>query len=181
MNIYESSIWLTYHEMTQTEEIQHFIFEWSEILETKKNEDLEKIKIYKYDNYFDNYLFLIGEYNHLYAHFLITIYSALEYDLRCLSNMDDYNYENFICFLQKSSVKIKKIKKIDAVNLLRLYCNAYKHNNGFYTEDLIKIKKEKTLKDEIHYYELNIIEQYYSAYEFLFDLYKNLNRSTKHH
>ncbi len=176
MNIYQSSIWLTYHEFSQMEDIYKFVSEWNLLLKNKKEYDFQQISYYKnVQSYVDEY-FLTKEYNHLYAHFLLTIYSALEYDLCRLMGSKDYNYKNFSVFLKEKHVNAKQIRNIKDVNLLRLYCNAYKHNGGLYTNKIIKIKKDKNIGDEIQYSDLNITEQYDISYEFLFDLYGKLKR-----
>ena len=36
MNVYKNSIWLTYHKMSQMENIHKFISVWSKLLENKK-------------------------------------------------------------------------------------------------------------------------------------------------
>lgn len=174
MDISKNSIWLTYHDISQLEHLRQFIPEWSEILDRKKGSDLKEIDCCKDEEYGECYVFLAEKYNHLYAHFLITIYSALEYDLRCLAHLDMYSFKKFCTFLRKSNIKFKKIKNKNEIDLLRLYCNAYKHNNGFYTAELIKKQKTQKIGDEIQYSNLNILEQYYLAYEFLWDLYAKL-------
>lgn len=176
IDIYRNSIWLKYREITELEHIHQFIKEWSKTLDKRKNEDLKQIENYKNEDYGDSYVFIAYEYNHLYAHFLLTIYSALEYDLKCLSQLDDYKYENFCKFLDDKKIKINSLKNVNQVNLLRLYCNAYKHNNGLYTDELIEIQTGYKLNDEIQYFDFNILEQYYLAYEFLCNLYQELGK-----
>lgn len=174
MEILKDSIWLAYHDISQLEHLHQFISEWSEILDRKKSDDLKQIDCYKDDEYGDCYVFIAEKYNHLYAHFLVTIYSTLEYDLRCLARLDNYDYDEFRAFLKKKNINITQLKNFNMMNLIRLYCNAYKHNNGLYTDDLIRVQVGRKLNDEIQYLDLNILEQYYFAYEFLWDLYAKL-------
>lgn len=128
MNVYKNSIWLTYHEMSQMEDIHQFISVRSKLLENKKEHDFQQIAYRDDEQSFVDDYFLAQEYNHLYAHFLVTIYSALEYDLCYLTGLKDYDYKKFLNFLKDHNIKGNELKNINAVNLLRLYCNAYKHN-----------------------------------------------------
>lgn len=176
MNAYEDPIFFTYHAMSQMADIYQFVSEWSQILENKKEHDFQQIAHYDDEQSSIADYFLTQEYNHLYAHFLVTIYSALEYDLCYLTGLKDYDYKKFLNFLKDHNIKGNELKNINAVNLLRLYCNAYKHNGGFYTDEIISYEKDKKKCDEIQYLDLNIMEQYNFSYEFLFDLYGKLKR-----
>ena len=171
MDIYKNSIWIKYKTFSQLENIYNFISEWHAILDNKKIEDLKKIECYKDEEYGEYYTLLAERYNHLYAHFFITIYSALEYDLCCLIGINKYDYDKFCNLLNTKGILEEKLKNKKQVNFLRLICNAYKHNGGLYTPQLLKIQPEKVLNDEIQYSELNILEQYCLSYEYLCDVY----------
>lgn len=175
MNVSEKSIWLKYHDFSQLEDIHKFISDGISRLKIKQDEDLRRIEKYDDEVALGHYLLLENEYNHLYAHLLLTISAALEYDLCCLLNLEFYTYKSFIKILKEHKIKKNKIKQFKNVNLLRLYCNAYKHKGGLYTKQIVKIKNEFKENDEIAYSEIDILEQYYFAYEFLFDLYEKLN------
>ena len=106
----------------------------------------------------DYYSLLQDSYNHLCASILITIYSKLETELFLIQNrlmkktnigkssQVSYNYKCLDCCLKQRGIINNEIKNYNVVNILRLYCNAYKHNNGEYSNELLKQLKNPNIQ-----------------------------------
>ncbi len=156
-------LWLKYSFPSEMETRYPFVKEWEQILKQKKEQDIYDISIYNEHDYGDAYTNLERFYNHVYAGLLITIYATLEYDLCSFFSLNNYNFNHIKCHLKKYDIKIEDIDFYKEVDILRKYCNTYKHSN-------IKSKK-------IDYMSLDILLYYKNAYIFFVDLYEKVNKA----
>ncbi len=169
--LYINKLWIKELFNSSLEDISQYIQEWNDILTNKLNKDKLRIEQYNGNEYGDAYTNLITYYNPLYASLLISIYSALEYDLSRLLSLQNFNFKCFKCKLKSYKIDVEKLKYWHDINTLRSYCNAYKHNNG-------KLKNINC-NDIIEYISIDILECYYRAYQFLDDIYTKVNLAQK--
>lgn len=155
---------------------------WLHRLNQAKKEDLELVNSEEYKKradafHYDEVFYHQNIHNPQYAAYLSAIFSKVENHLKKLLKIDDYIFEKFLEVIKEKGISSKKLKEIDTVNLLRLYNNAYKHNDMCMNDELKKILKTKQ-NGIIDYTILDMPKFINSCYDFLWDLEQKL-RSTK--
>ena len=153
---------------------------WLKRLKKSVQEDLNLVNSEEYkkrENAFqyDEIFYHQNIHNPQYAAYLSAIYSKTENHLKKLLKIDDYKYEKFLEAIYQKGIEIKRIKGIEIVNLLRLYNNAYKHNDMCMTEELAKTLNVKD-KGIIDYTVLDMPKFIKGCYEFLWDLEQKLEK-----
>lgn len=167
---------------SKLEEVEYYVKNWSDLLKENQENDERLIEEKYQGEDWAAHDGLIHEfYNSFYAQLLISLYSALEYDLlRILRKLKNnltlkFNSKYFSCCLSSIGIQEEDIEKYQEKKELNLYCNAYKHNAGRYTEDLCECNiKNCNEGEEIDYTKLDAKMYYESIHNYLCNLYQIL-------
>ena len=151
---------------------------WLKRLNKMKEEDLKFINSEEYKKSeksfaYDELFYHQSIHNPMFAAYISAIYSKVENHLKFLLKIDEYTFDNIIESLENKGINYRQLKEINNVNLLRLYNNAYKHNNLCITDELAEVIGTKD-KGLINYTTLDIPKFVNSCYEFLWDLEQKL-------
>jgi hypothetical protein len=151
---------------------------WFNRLKRAKKEDLELVNSEGYKKradsfHYDEVFYHQNIHNPQFAAYLSAVFSKVENHLKKLLKIDDYTFKRIYCVIKEKGINLKKLKEFDNIELLRLYNNAYKHNDMCMTKELQKTLKTNQ-KGIIDYTVLNMPKFINSCYEFLWDLEQKL-------